>query len=231
MTAFDEDWRTRLAGYDQTPEFAKNLAYLIGLINPTLPPFKTEPAWGFVFVGIPGSGKSLVSKVIRRFHPAVVIAADWIFFKALVGERKLEEYYNAYFYRDALAKHYFAQGYSVVFDGGHRRAGPRAEILSLIREAHARPILIQLETDLDRAAMRRVRQGGEFMMPWEEHLKDTQNFLDQLEELTPTEETYPNFLIDTNQDAETVTLAVLAGLRGNGVPMFGGLREKVKDLF
>lgn len=228
MTEYDEGWRERLAGYDQTPEFINNLERLIARINLTLPPFKTEPAWGFVFVGIPGSGKSLVSKVIRRFHPAVVVASDWIFFDALRG--KLDEYYKAYFYRDALAKHYFAQGYSVVFDGGHRRASSRSGLIQLIREAKARPILIQLETDLDRAAMRRVRQGGE-EMPWEEHLKDTQNFLDQLQGLTLAEKTLPNFLVDTNRDEETVTLAVLAGLRGNRVPMFGGLREKVKDLF
>lgn len=183
---FDSDWRERLKDYPRSPEYKSNLQLLKKEVDQTLPKEKPREKLVFVFMGIPGSGKSAVAQIIRKIHPSIILRSDWIFFEKLRDQIK-DDYYKAYVYQEDLAQQYLKKGYSVIMDSNNRTVKNRTEVYKWTREYGAEPVLIVTDTDLETAA-KRVSLKGKEIKTKEEIVKGLSAFQSQMEEPTQEEE-------------------------------------------
>jgi predicted kinase len=158
---FDSNWRERLNNYRLTPEFRKNFKLLKEELDKSLPKEKPERKLVFVFKGIPGSGKTTIAKIIKEnLYPSVILQSDWIFFEKL-RKQIGNDYYKAYVYQEELAKNYLQDGYSVIMDDNSQTVKNRQEIYKIAKLNGAKPILININVDLKRAANRVTLKGKE----------------------------------------------------------------------
>lgn len=182
---FDLNWKERLKNYPKTAEFKKNLKLLKQEINKRAPNKKPKKKYLFTLMGIPGSGKSTISEIVKSLHPAIIIGSDWIFFKKLRSSIS-GDYYKAYVYQEFLTRNYLQKGYSVVLDANNRYQKTRSMVYQLARKYKAKPILIKINIDLDTAVDRVTLKGGE-KQARKEKLKGLKSFASQTEELTNQE--------------------------------------------
>jgi len=183
---FDDNWRERLRDYQQTKEYKENFQRLKGEINETLPKEKPEKKLLFVFMGIPGSGKSTIAQIIKEsIHPSVTLRSDWIFFQKLKDQMG-NDYYKAYAYQEGLAKRYLSEGYSVIMDDNNRTVKNRNEVYKWAIANGATPILIKIDVDLEIAAGRVTLKGKETKTK-EEILEDLKEPQSQIEKPTKEE--------------------------------------------
>lgn len=184
--SFDSYWRERLKDYPQSPKYEINLQKLKKEFDKALPKEKLEKKLVFVFMGIPGSGKSAIAQIIRKIHPSVILRADWIFFERLRDQIK-DDYYKAYAYQEDLARQYLKEGYSVIMDDNNRTVKNRTEVYKWAREHGAERVLIKIDVDLETAVDRVTLKGGENQTR-EEKLASLKAFESQMEKPTSEEE-------------------------------------------
>jgi predicted kinase len=182
---FDSWWRERLKDYSQSPEYKSNFLLLKKEIDQILPSKKPEKKIVFVFMGRPGSGKSALAQIVNEFHPSVILRSDWIFFEKLKDQIE-DDYYKAYFYQEALARHCLEEGYSVIMDDNNRTVKNRTEVYQWAREKGAEPILIVIEVD-PKIATERVTLKGKEIKTKEEILTGLRTFASQMEAPNQTE--------------------------------------------
>lgn len=182
---FDSWWRERLKDYPQSPEYENNLRLLKKEIDQTLPQEKPEKKLVFIFMGMPGSGKSAQAEIIKGLHPSVILRSDWIFFEKLKDQIE-EDYYKAYFYQEDLARRCLKEGYSVIMDDNNRTTKNRTEVYQWAREHGAEPILIVIKVDPEVAADRVTSKGKEIKTR-EEILEGLRAFRSQMEAPVPEE--------------------------------------------
>lgn len=156
---FDINWAERLASYSGTDEFKRNFPELKEKLEQKTPEIKPEKRKVFLFIGIPGTGKSTIARMITEIHPSLVISTDWIFFDQLIDVIG-DDYYKAYIYRRELAKHFLEKGYSVILDSNLRKEKDRQRIYQMAKEYQAKLVLINIDCPLEIAAKRRTFKGG-----------------------------------------------------------------------
>lgn len=157
---FDTNWSKRLADYSKSNEFQQYFLELKEKLEQRTPEQKHGKQKVFLFIGVPGTGKSKIAEIVNDVHPSVIISTDWIFFDELrdvIGD----DYYKAYVYRRELAKHFLDQGYSIVLDSNLRKERDREKIYQIAQQYKADSVLINLECPLDVAAQRQTLKGGE----------------------------------------------------------------------
>ena len=184
-TSFDSFWRERLKDYPQSQEYETNLQKLKQEFDKTLPKEKPERKLAFVFMGIPGSGKSTIAQIIRKIHSSIILRADWIFFEKL-NEQIKDDYYKAYSYQEELARKYLNEGYSVIMDDNNRTVKNRTEVYKWARESGAEPVLIKIDVDLETAVDRVTLKGGKTQTR-KEKLVGLKEFASQTKPPTPKE--------------------------------------------
>lgn len=183
---FDSDWRERLKDYPHSSEYKENLQLLKREIDQTLPQEKPSKKLVFVFMGIPGSGKSTIAQLIKRsIHPSVIIRSDWIFFEKL-RDQIADDYYKAYVYQEDLARRYLKEGYSVVMDDNNRTVRNRTEVYRWAEASNAQPVLLCIDVDVETAA-RRESIKGEEKVTKEERIAALTAFQSQVEIPNSTE--------------------------------------------
>lgn len=202
---FDSWWRDRLKDYPLSPKYEKNLHSLKKEIDKTFPEEKPEKRVVFVFMGIPGVGKSAIAQIIKEsIHPSVILRSDWIFFEKLKDQIK-DDYYKAYVYQEDLAQRYLQEGYSVIMDDNNRTAKNRTEVYKWTQANGATPVLIIIDVDLETAAERVTLKGGETKTR-EEKIATLKVFQSQIEEPTPEEEKLVKIIrIDGSKPLKEIT--------------------------
>jgi len=181
--SFDSNWRKRLKDYPQSLEYQKNLNLLKEEIDKTLPKTKPKKKLVFVFMGIPGSGKSTIAQIIKEsIHPSVILHSDWIFFEKLKNQIE-DDYYKAYVYQEELARQYLKDDYSVIMDENNRTVKNRSEIYKWAKQYGAQPILVKIDVYLRKAAERLTLKGKEIKTKVE-IIEGLKTFASQTEEPT-----------------------------------------------
>ncbi|KKU50676.1 MAG: hypothetical protein UX73_C0017G0004 [candidate division WWE3 bacterium GW2011_GWC1_47_10] len=156
---FEDGWRDRLKEYPKTKEFKANINLLQKELDMRLPKQKPNKQAVFIFMGIPGSGKSTVAKILETNGVGVAIHSDWIYFRKL--KKQIEgDYYKAYAYLESLLKHYIENGFSVIIDENKRTKKTRESIYNLARNVGAEVILIAIKICVDTAVKREKPKGG-----------------------------------------------------------------------
>ncbi len=183
---FDIHWQKRLKNYPQSPEFKKNLLLLKKEIDQRLPQQKPIPKIIFLFMGIPGAGKSTLAKIISRLYPSVILSSDWIFFQKLKKQIK-DDYYKAYVYMERLMEIYTQDGHSIIIDGNNRIASIRRKTYKWAKKHNAYPVLIKIKAMPEDTVGRVTLKGGE-RQTRKEKLKGLRAFQSQMEQPSLQEE-------------------------------------------
>lgn len=201
---FYNNWRGRLADYPNSSEFQTNFAQLKEEVDQTLPEVKPTQKKVFLFLGVPGSGKTTLAKLIKEeLNPSVTLRSDWIFFEKLRDQIE-DDYSKAYVYQEELAQAYLGDGYSVVLDENLRTAQNRQEIYRWVRVSGTEPILIVIDVDLEKAADRLTLKAGDIKTK-EEKLAGLRAFQAQMEEPTAEEGKAVKVIrVDGNQPLEEI---------------------------
>jgi predicted kinase len=99
----------------------------------------------FLLMGLPGVGKSHVSRILHKSFRFTVLSGENITY-ALFGTEKCrnQEYAQAYKVLRRLARRYLTQGFSVVVDGTNLRREYREQIYRAATKAGANPYLLEV---------------------------------------------------------------------------------------
>jgi predicted kinase len=194
---FDTNWPERLAGYPQTEEFKEYFPHLREKLEQQAPDDKPDNQKMFLFVGIPGAGKSTVAEMIADNYPSLIIRTDWIFFEQLKDIIE-DDYYKAYVYRRELADHFLEQGYSIILDSNIRKRADRKRNYQLAEKNDAQPVVVNLECPVEVAAQRQVLKGG-VKRTYEEKMARLSQVAEQLEPVNQAERSRVK-VVDLNTD-------------------------------
>lgn len=156
--SFDNFWRDRLKEYPQTTEFQGLFEQLKNELK--TPEMKLSRSVVVSLIGIPGSGKSTFSTLLKEFIPALHLRSD------VIGLQRLPkgsdyDYYKAYVIQEALARYYLTQGYSVIMDDNNRTLYNREQTYKLAQSYGAQNILFRLTLPFDLAVTRTRRRDEE----------------------------------------------------------------------
>lgn len=183
--SFDNYWRERLKDYPQTAEFQRLFEELKSELK--IPDRRLARPVAVSLIGIPGSGKSTFSTLLKEFIPALHLRSD------VIGLQRLPkgpdyDYYKAYVIQEALARHYLTQGYSVIMDDNNRTRYNREQTYKLAQSYGAQNILFRLTLPFDLAVIRTQRrdkkEGRELQSDAQmrTHLRIFQNQIEELGE-------------------------------------------------
>lgn len=121
--------------------------------------------------GFPGSGKTYFARQLCEHLQAAHVQGDRI--RAELFEKpRYDKQENAIVTQlmDYMAGEFLAAGLSVVYDANAMRAAQRHQLRDMARRAHAQPLLIWLQIDMESAFLRtmkrdRRRADDKFAMP------------------------------------------------------------------
>lgn len=183
--AFDDTWRERLGNYRHTKKFKKNLKKLNELIEPPKSPrTKSVKKLLILFMGIPGSGKSTISKIVNEKCPCVILQSDAIYFTVL-RDQIWDDYYKAYVYTEELAKKFLGKGYSVIIDDNCRTLYNRSKYYELAKNHDAKPVLINIAISTEIGVKREIVKGNQ--QPRSERIRSLNIAQKQLQQPTEKE--------------------------------------------
>lgn len=185
--SFDNFWRDRLKEYPQTTEFQGLFEQLKSELK--TPEMKLSRSVVVSLIGIPGSGKSTFSTLLKEFIPALHLRSDVIGL-ARLPERPDYDYYKAYVIQEALARHYLSQGYSVIMDDNNRTRYNREQVYKLAQSYGAQNVLFRLTLPFDLAVIRtqrRDKEEGRELQSDAQMRTNLRIFQNQIEEPTPEE--------------------------------------------
>lgn len=196
-----ERWREKLGGYEKKfiREYGPNVGFLkerlgiekFGKIN-------NQNKKLILFSGIPGAGKTTLSKIIQKSIPNTIIIRghDIVDLLGLFG-KNVNEYrerltkagfsnpdpwYISYVYQEKLTRDLLKLGYNVVFDDHIRTIENRMGYLRLANECKADIIFVQINAPFDTYVK---REEGKIN---DEKLKFLSNMVFQSEDFTKDEQ-------------------------------------------
>lgn len=158
MKEFDNFWEERLKNYPKTSEFKKIYNEILDEIP--LPEKKLETPIVISMIGIPGTGKTTFSKLLREFIPVVHLRSDTIAFIKLPKGPDFD-YYKTYVIKHALARHYLSQDFSVIMDDNNRTKYNRERVYKMAKHYGAKNILFFLHLPLKDALRRAKKRDSE----------------------------------------------------------------------
>ncbi len=177
--AFEDNWKKRLKFYSRTKEHKDNLKLLKKDIDQTLPRIKPKKNVIFIYMGIPGSGKTAISNILLGLGLGIILQSDWIYFTKLKDQLE-GDYYKAYVYLEELTRYYLKKGYSVICDDNSRTLKVRQTKYAIAKKIGVECVLISIDVNLDTAARRvTLKGGGEDK--YEEHVKRLAVYQSQME--------------------------------------------------
>lgn len=150
-STFDNFWAEKLSSYPDTDEFKRIYNEMFEEIE--VPERKLDTPVVVSFIGIPGSGKTTFSKILKEAIPAVHLRSDIIGFTK-IPKGPDYDYYKSYVIKHALARYYLKQGYSVIMDDNNRTRFNRERIYEMAREYGAKNILFRFDIEINDALKR-----------------------------------------------------------------------------
>ena len=120
----------------------------------------------YLLMGLPGSGKSTLGKMLQSETKAIRISSDeyrLLIFPDSTFTQK--EHDNLYGLIDHNVEHLLATGHSVIYDANLNRKHHRIEKYELAKKNDANVILVWVKTDKELAKKRREEEQDKRLIP------------------------------------------------------------------
>ena len=120
----------------------------------------------YLLMGLPGSGKSTLGKLLQSETKAIRISSDE--YRLLIFPEPTftqKEHDNLYGLIDHNVEHLLAAGHSVIYDANLNRKQHRVEKYELAKKNNANVILVWVRTDKELAKKRREEEQDKRLIP------------------------------------------------------------------
>ena len=201
-----EDWRKKLRTYptEFQEEYTTNLNFLKGKLGLSrLKRIENSNKKLILFVGIPGSGKTTLAKIIEnsientillRGHDIVDMLRLYRENVELYRERLRargfeypDPWYISYLYQESLTSDCLNLGYNVVFDDNIRTRVNRFGYYRLAKSHNARIIFVQVNVPFETCVRRCYKRDEDKYKITDENIRFIANFAFQGEDMRPEE--------------------------------------------
>ena len=201
-----EDWRKKLQTYpiEFSEEYTTNLEFLkrkLRLAN--LPRVNNKDKKLILFVGIPGSGKTTLVKIVAESVPNTIFLRGHdivdmlhlykenveLYRKRLKvrGFEHPDPWYISYLYQEQLTSDCLNLGYNVVFDDNIRTRVNRMGYHKLARNCHAGVVFIEIDTPFETCVRRTTKREEDKYEASDKNVRFIANFAFQGEDISERE--------------------------------------------